>query len=249
VLKIYYGVHQKPETDIVEYPMVSFRTMMKRKSSLIKSGKEWFLDSGAFTFLKQYGKFPFTYGEYLGCVSRFKPSLYANMDWCCEPSVRNRTKHTVDTHIALTVENGMQLIDFDKERFVMVIQGWEWEDYISCCEMIREQGLFTPVMGVGTICGRTDAKQVYDILKSIRASIPDWVKLHCFGVSLNLLRYKEIYDRIDSIDTFAWCRELGLSERKGDSKTRESALLSYIQKIESTVEKNEKQHLLEIDIN
>ena len=134
-MKIYYGVDRKAYAKEVKNPMISFRTMMKRKTP-IANGQEWFMDSGAFTFLKEKGHFPFTYGEYLGAVSKFKPTYWANMDWCCEPSVRQRTKHTVDTHIDLTIENGMELIDFDKDSFVMVIQGWELEDYISCCEKI-----------------------------------------------------------------------------------------------------------------
>jgi hypothetical protein len=38
-----------------------------------------------------------------------------------------------------TVESGMELIDFDRNKFVMVIQGWDWNDYASCVEQIREQ--------------------------------------------------------------------------------------------------------------
>jgi hypothetical protein len=158
-----------------------------------------------------------------------------------------RTKHTVATHIALTVESGMELIDFDRNKFVMVIQGWDWNDYASCVEQIREQGLFTPVMGIGTICGRTDAKQVYDILTSVKACVPDWVKLHCFGMSLNLLKYKEIYDRVDSVDTFSWCREFGLTNG-GDSDERASVLLEYKTKIENIINKNERQSLLKLEM-
>ena len=245
-MKIYYGVDRKKYAQLIEYPMISVRTLFKRATGITKPKQEWFMDSGAFTYLKENGKFPYTVGSYLGAVSKFNPSYFACMDWCCEPSVRIRTKHTVDAHIALTVESGMELIDFDKNRFVMVIQGWEWNDYISCLEQIKEQGLFTPVMGVGTICGRTDAKQVFDILKSIRAEIPDWVKLHCFGLSLNLLRFKEIYDRVDSVDTFSWCREFGLTN-SGDTDERAKVLLDYKNKIENIVNKNERQSLLEIE--
>jgi len=245
-MKIYYGVDRKKYAELIKHPMISARTMFNRKTPIVKNGKEWFMDSGAFTYLKEFGKFPFSVGKYLGAVAKFEPSYFACMDWCCEQTVRNRTKHTVDTHIALTIENGIDLIDFDKKRFVMVIQGLEWNDYITCVETIREQGLFTPVMGVGTICGRTNPREVFDILKSIKANIPDWVKLHCFGLSINLLQYKEIYDQIDSIDTFAWCREFGLNNF-GNTDERASVLLEYKKKVNRIVNKNDKQNLLDVN--
>jgi len=244
-MKVYYGVDRKKYAQLIDNPMVSVRTMLKRKSNIVSNGKEWFMDSGAFTYLKQLGKFPYTYGEYLGAVAKFNPSYFACMDWCCEKTVRNRTKFTVDTHIDLTIENGIQLIDFDKNKFVMVVQGLEWNDYATCIEKIREQGLFTPVMGVGTICGRTNPREVYDILQAIKFNSPDWVKLHCFGMSINLLKYKEIYQMVDSVDTFAWCREFGLTNF-GDTNKRVDALLEYKTKVDAIINKNERQSCLDI---
>lgn len=244
-MKIYYGVDRKTYANEVKYPMVSFRTMMKRKTPIV-TDKEWFMDSGAFTFLKERGYFPFTYGKYLRAVARFKPTFWACMDWCCEPSVRQRTKHTVDTHISLTIENGIELIDFDRDSFIMVVQGWEREDYISCCEKIKEQGLITKVMGIGTICGRTDAKKVHDILKSIKSNLPNWVKIHCFGMSINLLKYKEIFDCIDSVDTYAWCSEFGLCTFSSNDEIKIATLKKYIEKVDALIDKNKKQSILEL---
>jgi len=253
-MKVYYGLDRKSLVSSVKYPMISFRSLRKRNSPIVDNGANWFMDSGAFTYLKNDGIFPFTYGEYLGVVSHFKPNLWSCMDWCCEPSVLQRTRHTVDTHIALTIENGIQLIDFDKNSFVMVIQGWDQKDYISCCDKIKEQGLITKVMGIGTICGRTNIREVFDILKSIKFELPDWCKIHCFGMSINLLKYKEIYDRVDSTDTYAWAREFGankpllnaLVDSVGKHNAEVKVLLDYQKKVEKIINKNEKQSLLKI---
>lgn len=244
-MKYYIGIDRKTFVDYVEHPMFSVRILMNRKSKVVTNGKEWFLDSGAFTYLKQYGKFPFTIGKYLNVVSRQKPNHWACMDWCCEPTVQKVTGLNVLQHIGNTVENGRQLIDFDKDHFVMVLQGWDVRDYLTCLDYVRDYDLITPTMGVGTICGRTDKKEVFNILKSLKAELPDYVRLHCFGLSINLLKYKEIFDRVDSIDTFAWSREFGLSILNGVTKEmRIKAICNYNRKLSDLNDKNLNQNVL-----
>lgn len=242
-MKVYYGVDRKAFSKVVDKPMISFRTMSKRKSPIVEDGKEWFMDSGAFTYLKQYGKYPFSYGRYLRAVTDFKPTYFACMDWCCEETVLKSTGLNVIQHIGNTIESGRQLIDFNKNHFVMVLQGWNTRDYLTCIDYCKDYGLLTHVMGVGTICGRTDPKQVSDILKAIKYELPDQTKIHCFGFSLNLLKYKELFDRIDSIDTFAWCREYGLC-KNGAVVNRVETLLNYIKKVNRIIETNNFQSVL-----
>jgi hypothetical protein len=240
-IKVYYGLDRKRFADVVDNCMISFRTMRKRKTGI--TNKDWFMDSGAFTYLKNEGKYPFSYGEYLRAVSKFKPTLFANMDWCCEETVLKSTGLNVLQHIGHTVENGRQLIDYNKDKFVMVLQGWNERDYLTCIDYCKDYGLITKVIGVGSICGRTNPKDVYEILKAIKYEIPDTCKIHCFGFSINLLKYKELYDRIDSIDTFAWCREYGLNKR-GIVSERIETLIEYQKKVERIIDNNHFQSVL-----
>ena len=169
------------------------------------------------------------------------------MDWCCEPTVLKSTGLNVLQHIGNTVENGRQLIDYDKESFVMVLQGWETRDYLTCLDYCKDYGLLTKMIGVGTICGRTDAKQVYDILRALRYELPDQTEIHCFGLSLNLLKYKEIFDKIDSMDTHAWSRSLGLNVRQNAVvSVRKEMLLNYSVKLNDMINKNNRQSVLAI---
>ena len=242
-MEIYYGVDRKAFADVVQHPMISFRTMRKRKTPIVENGKEWFMDSGAFTYLKNEGKFPFTYGEYLRAVNKFNPTYYANMDWCCEETVLKSTGLNVLQHIGNTVENGRQLIDFDRKRFVMVLQGWTPRDYATCIDYCKDYDLITHTIGIGTICGRTNPKEVYEILKTIKYELPDGCRIHCFGFSINLLKYKELFDRIDSIDTFAWCREYGLT-KNGVVTERVDTLLNYKKKVDRIVKMNNFQSVM-----
>lgn len=238
-MKIYYGIDRKCLVSHVENPMISFRTMIKRKSSLIDNGKEWFMDSGAYTFLKEYGQYPISIGKYLKTINQFSPTLWSIQDWTCEPSVLRSTRLNVLHHIGNTIESGRQLIDFN-DNCVMVVQGWTIRDYLTCIDYIRDYNLFTKILGIGTICGRTDVKEVYGILKSIKAEIPDYCKIHAFGLSLNLLKYKEIFDRVDSIDTNAY------DFYRFDSKNETiiNALLEYQKKVHKVIDKNKKQSII-----
>ena len=248
-MKVYYGVVRKSYAEKVNYPMISVRTMLKRETPITENKQEWFLDSGAYTFLKDQGQYPFTYGKYLQVVSRFNPTHWANMDWCCEPTVLKSTGLSVLQHIANTVESGRQLIDFDRNSFVMVLQGWSVRDYLTCVDYCKDNDLITHVLGIGSICGRTDPREVFDILNSIKAAVPDGCKIHCFGTSINLLKYKEIFDRIDSIDTWAWSREFGLTIMNGvSSSMRIDALLKYQKKVGDIILHNDRQSLLSVDV-
>jgi len=148
-------------------------------------------------------------------------------------------------HIAHTIDNGRQLIDFDKNSFVMVLQGWEISDYLTCIDYARQQGLITPVIGIGTMCCRKDTKDVYELLKQIKFALPDYCKMHCFGLSIDMLKHKEIFDFVDSIDTFAWSRRFGLVQ--GISSTDESricVLKEYISKVNMIINDNSKKRSL-----
>ena len=66
--------------------------------------------------------------------------------------------------------------------------------------------------------------------------------------ALHLLKYKEIFDRVDSVDTFSWGRDFGLSILNGVTKEmRINALVDYQNKIKQIIDKNSKQHLLKFN--
>ena len=239
-MKIYYGIDRKCCIPHVENPLVSVRTIEKRKSPLV-TDKDWFMDSGAFTYLKQFGKYPLSIEKYLSIVSKFNPSLWTIQDWCCEQTVLTSTGLNVLQHIGHTIESGRQLIDYN-DNVVMVVQGWSNRDYLTCVDYIRDYGLFTKVLGIGTICGRKNPREVFEILKAIKASIPDYCKVHAFGLSLNLLKFKEIFDLIDSVDTNAY----DFWRDNSRNETIVNSLLEYKKKVDILIEKNKKQSILEV---
>ena len=228
--------------------MVSARTLMNRKSNIITPNvKEWFLDSGAFTYLKKNGKYPFSIGKYLSVVAKYSPDLWANMDYPCEKSIRNATKLNILQHIGNTIENGRQLIDFDPDTFVMVLQGIELREYEICIDYCKDYGLFTKVMGIGSVCGRRNQDEVFQLLRTIRSQIPDWCKIHTFGTGIHLLKDKRIYQIVDSIDTWGWNDMIGLSRvfhqqyKYGSYNAEALALLKiYKKKVNKIKKENER---------
>ena len=59
-------------------------------------------------------------------------------------------------------------------------------------------------MGIGSVCRRNADSDIIEIIKTIKKELPDHIKLHAFGVKISILKNKEIFDALDSIDTFAW---------------------------------------------
>jgi hypothetical protein len=193
-----------------------------RKSPLPSKGKPWILDSGGFSFLKKYGKYPMSEAEYFKHALLLNPYLIVSMDWMCEPTIIKKTGLSVKKHIENTVfslwtilnhvekahpkeKNGASFNSpfFSSDFILGVIQGWSIEDYLFCIDLLREQGLILPYMGVGTLCRRNSEKQIIRILRHIKRELPD-VKLHGFGVKTSVLRYPEARELLYSVDSAAW---------------------------------------------
>ena len=211
-MKVYYGIDRQAFVSAIPYAMVSIRSYINRS---FVPDIEWFLDSGAFTFLLKDGKFPFTTDEYVSMVRASKPDIWANMDWCCEENVLKSTGLTVKDHIQKTVENGRALID-RAPGFVMILQGYEESDYLECIDMSRDAGLLTPIMGIGTLCRRNATMDILSIAERIRREIPDHIKLHGFGVKTDILKIPRIYQLLHSVDTYAWAYNAQKEYVKGE---------------------------------
>ena len=86
----------------------------------------------------------------------------------------------------------------------MVIQGYRVEEYLYSIDRIKEQGLLTDLMAIGSLCVRKKISEVRKIILLIRKNLPSRVKLHGFGVDLRFLRDPAIFNALYSTDTAAW---------------------------------------------
>ena len=106
---------------------------------------------------------------------------------------------------AEAVENAIKLMDLaDDINWVMVVQGYTADEYLYCVDKIKDQGLITPLMAIGSLCTRKKIAQARKIILTVRENLPSTVDLHGFGVDFRFLRDLAIFKALYSTDTAAW---------------------------------------------
>lgn len=176
-----------------------------------------FIDSGGFSFFYRMKEYPDPHERYLEFVlrrvksGRFENILFANRDYPCEPEVRKKWGRTVRENQMKTIENQMAIQDLIddqypelKEHFVAVLQGWGLDDYLWMLDYMREHGLLTKVIGLGTMCRRGKEPQIRRYILAIREAAPKRVGLHAFGVKFGVLQYPDVRHALHSADSLAY---------------------------------------------
>lgn len=112
------------------------------------------------------------------------------------------------------------------------------DDYLRNLDQIKEDGLLTKRLAIGSICRRGQTKQIARIIRTVKRELPSWVKLHAFGVKSNVLSTDAKY-LLHSADSQSW----GIQERyyswgKNSNKgltwhEKVPGLLSYVEKMEA----------------
>lgn len=228
----YLGTHHPPW--LAEEPkgapqnvclFVSHRRLRELKRLPVAPlGRGYAIDSGAFTELKDFGRFRTSPQEYIDALIRYDTQIgdlawAAPQDWMCEPAVIRGgrwgkeyfvgTGLSVEEHQRRTVANFVEL-----ERLwprhghgdcpvMPVIQGWTLADYLRCVQMYEDAGVRLaenyPTVGVGSVCRRQGTAEIAEIFRTLaEMDLP----LHGFGVKLEgLARYGRW---LSSADSMAW---------------------------------------------
>jgi len=187
--------------------MINFSSKRwKNRQKKIETEKEIILDSGGFHEIKKHGEYSFSVKHYLNQVRDvIKPDCFACMDWMCEPKQLERSGLSVDEHIENTVDNAIEILNkWDgKVDPMVVIQGWEIQDYINCIQKLNDHGCITERMGIGSICREGQKQRVKDIITTVDTILPN-TKLHGFGIKKTFLKDPDVVDALYSSDSFAW---------------------------------------------
>lgn len=180
-----------------------------------KNTRWLFIDSGGFSFFFRLSDFPDGHDKYLEFVrrrlDRYENVLFANRDYPCEPEVRKKWGRTVRDNQMKTIQNQIEIMDLIddqypelKGHFVAVLQGWDLDDYLWHLDYMKEHGLLTEYLGLGTMCRRGQEKQIRRYILAIRQNAPKWVKLHAFGVKFGVLKYPDVREALYSADSNAY---------------------------------------------
>lgn len=229
-VNFYLGAHQPAwlrEAPAEVSLFVSHRRLreVKRLHLLRTPNRHYAVDSGAFTELKDHGRFTTSPEEYVDALVSYDEQIgdlawAAPQDWMCEPVVINGGRAGNETfvgtglsvleHQRRTVESFVLLERLWAERggfgdcpIMPVIQGWDLADYVRCVAMYETAGVRLaenyPVVGVGSVCRRQDSAQIGEIFRTLaQLDLP----LHGFGVKTGgLARYSRW---LCSADSMAW---------------------------------------------
>jgi hypothetical protein len=169
------------------------------------------MDSGAYSVILKYGKYPYTPEEYAKGIEKWHPDIAWTMDYPCESSAREKGNYDPIQAQEMTNQNQIGLLDLNVNT-QMVVQGWTIKDYLENIDRIKDQGLLTEHLGIGSVCRRGQNKEIARIIRAIHSNVPEWVKLHGFGVKISVLVDTDARFYLYSADSQSW----GYENRYGD---------------------------------
>jgi hypothetical protein len=205
-MHFWLGVHCVHWLSKTTVPLFVSRRRLSERRRLPQALGPWALDSGAFTELRQYGRFLLKADDYVREIERFAGEIgglawAAPQDWMCEPFMLERTGLTVAEHQRRTIASYLEL-RARTPLVIPVIQGWALSDYDAHVEQYARAGVDltqSPIVGVGSICRRQ--------VTQVGVQIIEWLwglglRLHGFGFKTAGLR--AVAHLMASADSMAW---------------------------------------------
>lgn len=223
--EFYYGTSWRWPLPYLPRVMLSYNMVRKLKMPW-RIDIPFMLDSGAFAVISKYGKYPYSIEDYASGIAWWHPDVAWTMDYPCEPSVRVKGGYNPKQAQEMTIENQIRLLDMNADT-QMVVQGWTVSDYLENLDRIKDQGLLTERLGIGSVCRRGQNKEIAKIIRAIYHSVPAWVKLHGFGVKTSSLTDTDAIFYLYSADSQSW----GYDRRYGDWLKGRYNGLTYVDKI------------------
>lgn len=230
---------------------ISFAT--QNKNALWK-GPEWFIDCGGFTELSRsddgtYSSDLSTYIEYLTqhLDDGIDIKYWALRDWPITDELlrehgrteRDHQRWTIRDHwrsLELAEESG--LLDRDGVDPIAVLQGEDVAGYLWMLDHLRENGLLTDHVCLGSI-KKLDHHQVQDVAEAVRDALPSKYTLHGLGITKRHLQYPGIREHFDTIDTQAWNKQT--NQLSADLESVKNTWVGYIWAFRKYVEKLQQQ--------
>ena len=174
-----------------------------------------FVDAGGYGILTKLKDYPFSPNTYFRDLRILKPAYWGSMDYPCHPPFLKRLGRTVTEQIIATLNNQILLMEHDQfdqvpGQFIPVIQGWEMDDYLYCIDAMRDNGLLTDYMAIGSLKrprkGNNGPNQTKQLILQIAKELPG-TRLHIFGITLLILEDPMVAPAIYSGDSASWSFE------------------------------------------
>ena len=197
---------------VPEFAMVSYAT----KQNTPWEGPGWMVDCGGYSVLAGHGEYETPCREYVEYVREHNEKIrwWALRDWPCAPSLLADVGRSVRDHQNLTVRDHVKCLELADQlgvdaRPMAVLQGHDVRDYLWHLDYLRDNGLLTDRVGIGSVVrGRGEISEVRSIIQQVRDALPARCSLHGFGVKHELLQDPSLARSLDSVDSGAWCSKV-----------------------------------------
>lgn len=241
----------------------SVSTMNPMSSSItqLRTTKPWdniehlFIDSGGYSRIINNDGYETTPKKYIQFIKEHERELYALRDF---PVTEDNKNNTVKLQKKCIEEYEHMLKLHDEHNIestpVPVIHGYTAEDYIGMVLMLKSKNIFekTDYVGIGSL-KQYDGQQVKDIIKKVKAYIPDNIKIHGFGIDINTFIDNDLYPLLDSADSQSYSMSGRYMDvhRSGDvsrflavSNSYTSQKIKLIKSLKSVIDNNPNQSVL-----
>ena len=241
ISEFYYGSSWHWPLDYIPRAMLSYNYLRTIKNAWNNINIPWMMDSGAYSVILKYGKYPYTPEQYAEGIKAWKPDISWTMDYPCEQKVREAGHYSPFIAQDMTIENQIRLLDQGINAQI-VVQGYEPDEYLVNLDKIKSAGLLTEHLGIGSICRRGQRKEIARIIRLIYNNVPGWVKLHGFGIKTSVLTQTDARFYLYSADSQSWDYEARygawLNGRYNGQtyKDKIPRLKEYVSKIEKILE-------------
>lgn len=170
---------------------------------------DWIMDSGAFTEIKNHGRYRHGVDEYAAEIRRWKDNgnllAAVSQDYMCEKDMLARTGLTIEDHQRLTIERYDALVAEGTGVYILpVLQGYAPEDYVRHLDAYGDRLAHGAWVGVGSVCKRNgDPAAIEAVLGEIYYHRPD-LRLHGFGLKSTALKSPFVRAMLHTADSMAW---------------------------------------------
>lgn len=190
-----------------EYAMISYA----RRDNRPFEGPKWFIDSGGYSVQKKFHEYPSSIDDYIDYLAEHDDHIeqYALRDWVCDPTLLRDSGRDIRTHQEWSIRDHVYCLEAAEDAGisadpVAVLQGHTRDEYLWSFDYLREHGLASPTLGIGSILRPHKTSEVRAIIQGLRAEIPQKYSLHGFGISKTVLEDAETLRALDSADTTSW---------------------------------------------
>jgi hypothetical protein len=190
-----------------KYAMISYA----RRDNRPFEGPKWFIDSGGYSVQKKFHEYPTSIDDYIEYLCKYDDQIeqYALRDWACALSLLRDADRDVRTHQEWSVRDHVYCLEAAEDAGlhaepVAVLQGHDLQEYLWSFDYLREHGLASPTLGIGSILRPHKTSEVRAIIQGLRDAIPSKYALHGFGISKTVLEDIATLRALDSADTTSW---------------------------------------------